>query len=579
MSVAHPRTFRWRVLSAGAAVVVASLTVTSCTTLPTNTEPQAIRSFEAQSADNAAQGPTPGREADLLVRDFYAASAIPVGDYETARAFLTPAAQEAWNPEDSTLVVDRIDLNTQPGATGQRRSLAVRAEVIGSLHDGGAFVPENGVYEATLELEQVDGEWRISSLPAGIILERTELRNQYQPFNLYFLNSTGQNLVPDRRWVFTQRESVDTVLMSLLAAGPAQRLRPAVMTGVGENATFSGKTDGVYEFTGIGDMGREDRLRFASQIVWTLAVAGVPGPYRITFDGAPVSEETDGLTTDDFAGMNPQSVTSDVGQFYALHDGRLFSVTGSQAQPVDGPLGSEGNIASVDVSIDGSVASVLKGRNDDSDQIFAVGGLANPRTEVLRAREISRPSFELARNVAWVVVDGERVIRAVRSTASGEVVSNEVAAPFLEDIDGEISVLRISSSGASVAMIIDGRLFTGIVERSAAGERQIVNVLEYAHDLDGTAISADWMADGALIVGTSSPETPVVRVEQDGSAVTTMPTGNINAPVVMVAASPVMLYATDAQALLQLPTNNQDAIHWREVPGLQGARSAPVVAR
>ena len=70
--------------------------------------------------------------------------------------------------------------------------------VVGALGTGGAYRPERGTYEATIELEQSGGEWRISSLPAGVVLERTELRNQYQPYNLYFFDAQGQEPVTDR---------------------------------------------------------------------------------------------------------------------------------------------------------------------------------------------------------------------------------------------------------------------------------------------------------------------------------------------------------------------------------------------
>ena len=79
--------------------------------------------------------------------------------------------------------------------------------------------------------------------------------------------------------------------------------------------------------------------------------------------------------------------------------------------------------------------------------------------------------------------------------------------------------------------------------------------------------------------GTSSSNSPVWRIEQDGSSSTTLPTGNITAPVVAVAASPSTLYVTDSHALLQLPAGGSSSSYWREVDGLQGVRSSPIVAR
>ena len=84
-------------------------------------------------------------------------------------------------------------------------------------------------------------------------------------------------------------------------------------------------------------------------------------------------------------------------------------------------------------------------------------------------------------------------------------------------------------------------------------------------------------ADGSLVVGTSTQEAPVWRVEQDGSSVSTLPSGNITIPVVSIAASPSTLYITDYHAMLQLPVETEST-YWREVPSMQGMRSAPIVA-
>ena len=70
-----------------------------------------------------------------------------------------------------------------------------------------------------------------------------------------------------------------------------------------------------------------------------------------------------------------------------------------------------------------------------------------------------------------------------------------------------------------------------------------------------------------------------MRVEQDGSSVTALSTGNISAPVVAVATSPSTLYVTDANALLQVPSSGEDNPIWREVPGLEGVRALPIIAR
>ncbi|QGU03922.1 MtrAB system accessory lipoprotein LpqB [Corynebacterium comes] len=560
------------------AVLAVTGLLTACTTLPTNTEPQALRSFEPQVVEQTDLGPQPGQEPDLLLRDFYTASAHPVQDYQAARSFLSPEAAGRWNPSESVLVVNRIDLITQPGPTSEQRSFNVSGAVVGRIATGGSYEPENGLYEATVEMVRENGQWRISSLPPGVVLERTELRNQFQPQRIFFVGPTGNVLISDRRWIYSGQQSLDTALITLMMEGPSPTLAPAVNDILPPEATFAGVVDGAYHFTGFSGVDIEARRLFAAQLVWTLAVANVPEPYAVIADGAPLSPTYEQLTTDDFAEFNPLANTSTTAPLYALTDGVVTRVTANQVSPVEGQLGNLRDIESVDITSTGSVAAVRKEGSGQDSSVLLAGTIEDGLNEALRAETISRPTFEVDPQNQWVVVDGDTVVRVVYSGPSGEFTRSEVDSSELEGLDGDISVLRLSRSGARVAMIINGRVHVGVVNRVGPADKRIVNVRELAPQLGGTALSLDWQPDGSLIVGTSSPETPIWRVEQDGFAATSLPSGNITAPVVAVAATPSMIYLTDANAVLQLPTTGGDNVFWREVSGLQGVRSAPVVA-
>ena len=570
---------RSRTRSRAAALVIAAVTsaASSCATLPSNTEPHVLRSYEPQSAVAPVIAPKPGSDPDLLLRDFFAASAVPTANYEAARTFLTSQARDAWQPTDTTLVVDRLNINTVAGGTGGRRSFSVQGDIIGEIQAGGVFRPNRALYDATMELEQVDGEWRVSSLPSGVVIERTEMRNKYQPYNLYFFDSTASELVADRRWIYSERDSLGGDLLSMLIDGPSERLRPALLFDLPAEAAYVGYENGAYNFTGFGAVNEEKRMRFAAQVVWVLSNAGTTGPISIRTDGDPLIAGIDSFTTDDFVDVSP--LTDVVGETstYSLANGALSRLSGGEAQPVDDALGRGGDIASADVTNTGNYAVVL-GR--EGSQRYQVGSLGGAAREVMRGQNFTRPTFEADRTTAWVVVDGRRVVRTVRSAATGDMVSGEISVNLPEGVDGNISVLRLSRTGARVVMVIDGHLYTGIVERSGTGQRSIVNVIEYASDLGGSVVAADWNPDGSLLVGTSTPGSPVVRVEQDGSSTTTLSSGNLTAPVVAVASSSTMYYVTDANGTLQLPaTGAPENPNWREVPGLQGVRSLPIVAR
>ena len=549
-----------------------------CASLPTNSAPHVIRSFAPEETETQAAGPKDGQESDLLLRDFYHASATPDSDYEAARAYLTEGASAAWDPSRQKLVVDSIGMTTLPGSSVGQRSYSVHGEVVGVVRSGGSYSPERGDYEATIDMEMVDGQWRISSLPEGVVFERTELRNQYQPYNLYFFDQDDRELVTDRRWVHSRRETLASDLIGLLMEGPSERLRPALTGSLPSSVSYTGEQDGAYTFTGFAGVSEDERARFAAQVVWTLATAGVTGPYELKADGQPLIDGTDSLDTDDFIAASPLVETVGETKLYALAGGKVVRVDERSTQPVEGSLGAASDVIFADIAKDGEWAAIFGKPGDAEDDIFRVGRFDGSEAEVMRAGTFTRPAFEPDAAAVWTVADGKRILRTVQSAATGSLTTGEVKVELPDGVDGNISVLRLSRTGTRVVMVIDGRLYTGIVRRQPSGERSIVNVYEYAHELSGSVISADWRPDGSLLVGTTST-TPVMRVEQDGSSMTAMSAGNISAPVVAVAASPSTLYVTDANALLQVPASGADNPIWREVPGLEGVRALPITSR
>ena len=587
-----------RCLRTPVTLMLVTALIAGCTSLPGDSAPQAIRPFERTHPTEDELAPVAGQEPDLLLRGFFTAAGNPAQKHQAARGFLTGSMASNWDDTASTLVLDRIDLNAEPGATEDSISYKVRGTVVGTLATGGVYTPENGEYEATMELNRVNGEWRISALPPGVVLERTELRNKFSPHELFFFAPTGKFLVRDRRWVYNGQPSLDTALLSLLMEGPQADLAPGVVDEIPPDAVFTGAEDGVYHFTGFGDLYIDQRHRFAAQVVWTLAHSGTRGPYRVELDGTPIDPAHDALTVEDVAEFNPNAFAGAISPLYALNEGSLMLVDGTDTRPVAGPLGVAGNIGSAEISSSGGVVAVVENLNGagtpgQSTSVTTAGGRANSRlllgpvggetAEVLTAGTLTRPSFEYEATALWTVLDGRTVARVARSTSTGELSQVEVDASALDEPDhgGDdqlISVLRLSPDGVRVAMIRNGRVWVGTVARPAPGERKIVRPVEIAPAIGDTALALSWQQDGSLLVGTSSPDTPVWRVEVDGSAVTSLPTGNLTAPIVAVASSANTLYATDARAMLQLPASTNSAAFWREVPALQGTRAVPVVA-
>lgn len=572
---------RGRRLAAAALMTTTLLTASSCATLPTSTEPHVLRPFEQQDGSMPEFQPREGMEPDLLLRDFYAATANPTGNFESARRYLTGAMSQAWAPGDTTFVLDSIALTSRASTDQAKRSYTVSGKIIGYLLTGGSFVPENKGYEATLELVQENGQWRVSGLPNEAVVERSDLRNYFEPRNLYFYDSSGQALISDRRWVYSRVPSLGSALMTMLVDGPTEVLAPAVSPSIPESVAFTGVKDGIYEFTGLAGADQQTRARFAAQVVWTLHGAGVVGPYSVRADGAPLVGDSKELTTDQFDDLNPVREIDEGPPLYTLSGGAVSAVRGldgdSETTVESVSVSDQGRISQIDIGDDGNYASTVN--ISDTEQSLVVGTIGEGSKEVLRAGSLTRPTLESNHTAAWVVIDGERVVRVDRSAATGQISTSDVELNLPPEMAGEITVLRLSATGARVAMIIDGHVVVGVVERREDGSRAIVNVARYAPELNGAAVSADWQPDLSLLVGTSSQDRPVVRLEQDGSSTTVLPSGNVTGPVVAVGGTTQMMYITDSNVILRMPVLSRDTVNWREVPGQQGVRAAPVVPR
>lgn len=545
---------------------------TACSSLPMSSDPRALRQFTMDSEEASSLAPQPGREPDLLLRDFYTASARPNQDYEAARAYLAASIQQEWSPSDSVNIVDRLDITPTAVESDTRREFQVNATIIGDLSMGGAYVPDNSRYEAVVVLEQIDGEWRITGLPDGVLFERTELRNHYESVRLFYPSPSLETVVAEQRWIYVPQSSSDTVLISLLLRGPSSLLAPAVRTDGSANGIFNGVVDdGVYSFGGFADATEKQRMAFAAQVVWTLSSASIAGPYSIRFEGT--STELTNLTTDDVANYNSAMTSTTATTVYALRNGSLLRLGSEDATAVDGYLGSSGRIQSVDVRSD-SLAAIVQTKSDNQAEL-AVGQVGDDPTVVVDAETLSRPSFEANADALWTVADGRSVLRLVRSgTEQNTYTRAAVEIDGLDDVEGDISVLRLSYDGVRVAMIINGELYTGVVSRDASGMRRVQQLIRIAPQLGSSTVTVDWQTDGSLLVGTTIADTPVWRVEQDGSSSMALPSGNVIAPVVSVTAANNTMFLTDAVSIRQLSSaSTSSESFWREIPGLRGQRA------
>ena len=566
-----------RMKTLGAVLSVAVL-VSSCASLPNSSEPQSLKRLDNPSSQQDS-GPISGREPDLLLRDFYANSANPLKQYAQARNYLTPDANNQWKPGPETVIIDRIGMSRNSTAGADHVSYTVTGTIVGTLGEGGAYNPRNEDYRAVVTLERRDGEWRIAELPNQAIIERTELRNRYIPRDLYFFDPTGNTLVPDRRWMFAGTNTQDTALISLLLAGPSPTLAPGVMDELPNSAAYTRTNNGVYELTGLSSLSEAARRRLAAQLTWTLALAEISEPFSFSIDGDLVRNDRNNpkLSVNDFPEYNPSASGTSAGVLYALTNGKASSISDGNVVAVPGFLGTNGGIESMDVASlnhTNVAASVVttNAEGDKKSQLY-MGPVDGDSTKILTAATLTKPTFEANSQAVWTVMDGNKVMRVAQSSSSSSIDTSE-----LGENHGDISVLRLSPTGVQAAFIVDGRVYVATVARPTAGDRKLTNVRELVPAIGDSAITLEWSVNSTLLVGTVSTDTPVWRAEVDGSSAIPLSSGNIVAPVVAVSSNSSTVFITDSRAALQLSTSG-NSTYWREVPGLEGARSITIVPR
>lgn len=575
---------------------VVALVVSGCATLPDSSSPQAIGTIDPTPSTTEIAAPVPGREPDLLLRDFLQASTEATNRHVAARQFLTAEMSARWDDAASATIVDKVDVLAE-SRNSDRATYVVRANIVGYLEQGGVYRAADGDFEAKFTLVRNDGEWRIEAMPDGVIMDRPRFLNSYERRSLYFVEPSGETVVPDPRWITGNPEQTAAQLIGLLVEGPKASLASAVrnlledVTVVGAITKADGRTGQVglglggirVDFQGIGSMSKEDRELLAAQVVWTLANADISGPYVLLADHHPLDERfPNGWTTADVASMNPLATSSATIGLHALLRGGLVGVAETGVTPVPGFFGAADSLQSIALSRDGELVAAVAETGgvapEPAAQLIVGAYGADVAEPAVDGQSITRPTWSPDNTSVWAVVNGTAVVRAVREPGTGRVTVVGVEAGALRAVGGRITELRLSRDGVRAALIIDGRVYVATVVQTPNGEFSLTSPREIGFGLGGPALSLDWSSPDTVVVSRAASDMPVVQIAVDGSRIDALPSRNLTPPVIAVEASTTAEFVADSRAVFQL--NNRDPAddrYWREVPGLAGLTAIPVL--
>lgn len=563
-----------------------------CAGVPDSSAPQAIGTVE-RPPPKQLPAPNPGMTPDQLLRQFLKATADPADRHMAARQFLTESASKDWDDQGSALLVDNVVFTETRSA--DKVSVTMQADILGSISDLGVFETGDGKLPdpGPIELVQTPNGWRINRLPSGVFLDWQQFQAGYKRYTLYFIDPTGETVVPDPRYVaVSDPDLLATELVNKLMAGPRPELAKAVRNLLGAPLKLNGtvtRADGGKTGVGRGYGGARidlenldttdpnSRLLLAAQLIWTLARSDVKGPYLINVDGAPLDDRfVDGWKTTDVASTDPGAVDGASAGVHALMAGALVALDGQRSVKVPGSFGTMTEQRAAALSRSGADVAAVVGPKGAGASLW-IGPIGGDAVRATDGRTLSRPSWALD-DAVWVVVDGNSVVRVIREEASGQPARIPVdSAAVTSRFPGSITELQVSRDGTRAAMVIDGKVVLAGVEQTPGGEFALTYPRRLGYGLGDSVVSLSWRTGDDLVVTRDDPAHPVSYVNIDGVN-SDGPSSNLVMPVSAVAANPSAVYVADARGVLQLlATSADNGQAWSELLPFMTPGTVPVM--
>lgn len=500
----------------GGIALSVGLVLSGCATIPTSGPVHQVEQPVATATETAAgstvAGPEDGMSQEEVVRGFLAAGAGQENDYGVAREFLTSELASTWSPYTRTVVFSGA-AGIQQGLEGEQVRVSVDAR---ALIDSSGIMQrqEAGSSEAMdVELTQVDGQWRISDVPDGVLIPASNLNELYRAHNVYFLAPDGETVVPDPRW-FPDRPGVSTSLVRALLGGPAPYLDTAVTSAYPPDTELEGASVPVQDGTATVSLDVPDysavdvvtNREMYSQL--TLTLLALDNVDRVDFlaGGGQIdlgSSQQDMLSTD------PQEVPE---RQIALDADQLVFQQGGQTSPVpevsEALAGSDPSDPATNVDTD-QFAALTEGQstlvsfsNDQPDPVQRFTGT-----------ELSAPSVDPN---GWVWA----------GDSSGQVRAAEMEQPDADavDVDADwldgrsITSLKVSRGGTRALMVVaDGdssQILISGIRRDSDGKPQSLNEPFVVDSGQGAAMMGDarWISESQFVAAAITDRSAAPRL-------------------------------------------------------------------
>lgn len=468
--------------------------VAGCITLAPPSGPSQLGRLNQQGTDQGQAYPQlipvpPGGDwsPERIVSGFLAASASFANGHAVARQYLDPVTARRWNPTWAVTVVGQPQVSeiksvpAKPVSGSMTATVRVTGQQLATLTGTGQPLPSSSAQVSEdFSLTNEDGQWRITELPAHLLLSRQTFLQVYQPRNLYFLSPSGA-LVPDP--VFVPQQATDTALAydlvrALRPPGPPEGalLFRAVHTSFPAGATLHTpvRVDGTLATVNLGGAAaatsQEVRQQMAAQLVWTLTSQSyAPSPIQsvvLEINGHPqaIRGAVGQLLRNYQAWVPAQAGHADL--YFTGSDGVLRELTpGGKARPLPGAAGdSRHEFSAIAVSPTGSMlAATASSARGCVVETAGLSGKAAFTRHVLPGSPCTSLSWDssgdlwaAAGRVVWMLPPGASPQRLGTGLLGGDSVSVFRVAP-----DGVRAVMITRSRSGS-------RLLLGSIARNGS---------------------------------------------------------------------------------------------------------------
>ncbi|USQ78718.1 LpqB family beta-propeller domain-containing protein [Ornithinimicrobium faecis] len=496
--------------------------LSACAGLPTGdtVEPGLpVQGAPIQEVQALPVGPEEDASPDQIVASFLLASGSFADDHEVARTFLTDDLARQWRPTSQVLVYDgEPELTVVDGST-------VRAEVTvrGAVDEDGYLVeePRGTAQTHQFTMEQVGGQWRISSFPDnyGVWLSETTFELRYGSYAIHYVTPDSGLLVPDIRW-FPRGDGLPTSLATAQIGPVPDYLAGAASTGISEDLHLVASAVPVDPATGtatvelrglsLGNSAVQQKELFA-QFAQTLKQA--PGVNSVLIRGAGRPLQVEGVDNpiadvaatgfEDAEWVIPYGLLRSrvdlipvMPQHYQLQDNRAVDPESLPSIPIRWQ----------DVATDAEVREFAGISTVGGDELWRwKGGTENTMGGI--GTELTAPTFDRS-GALWLAgraTTGPRVWVIARSEPLSRAVARPMEAPWLDE-NQTVTDFRVAADDQRALIVLQDRDtqetqvgITGIIRGKDGQPTALTEPYQVAPTLTSVT-SAVWASQTELFV-------------------------------------------------------------------------------